>query len=109
MPINYAEQDSSSSSSSSRLSRSSNLRDLVEDTNFNIMKKRKEKYEYYKQKFDVALTLYNREIDNYNFINNFNTLVAPFVSEINKCEEVLRARNQQGTWTSNGKLAFWLR
>ncbi|CAG8547987.1 19427_t:CDS:2 [Cetraspora pellucida] len=110
MVTNHVEQGSSSSnfSSSSWLSHLNNLRNLVEDTNYDIIRKKKEKLEYYKQKFGVVLVLYEQEIDNYNFINNFNTLVALFVNEINKCKEILRARHQQNTWTLNEKLAFWL-
>ncbi|CAG8818149.1 22937_t:CDS:1, partial [Dentiscutata erythropus] len=33
-------------------SRLSSLRDLLEDTTFDVIGKRKEKYEFYKKKFD---------------------------------------------------------
>ncbi|CAG8792424.1 516_t:CDS:1, partial [Racocetra fulgida] len=60
------------------------------DTSFDVIKKRREKYQYYKNKFDIALALYDWEINNSNFINSFNTLVMPFLNEIGKCEEALR-------------------
>ncbi|CAG8635328.1 7347_t:CDS:2 [Racocetra persica] len=41
---------------------------------------------------------------------NFDTLVMPFLKEIDKYEEVLQSSHQQKTWTlDNSKLAFWLR
>ncbi|KAF0555591.1 hypothetical protein F8M41_016969 [Gigaspora margarita] len=56
-----------------------------------------------------TLTLYERELDNNNFITNFDTLIMPFLNEIDRCEEVLQTLYQQKTWTSNNKrLAFWL-
>ncbi|CAG8801985.1 6646_t:CDS:2, partial [Racocetra fulgida] len=64
-------------------------------TNFYLIKKRREKYDDYKKKFDTALSLYDREINNYNFINSFDTLVKPFLNEIGKCEEALQIRHQQ--------------
>jgi len=70
------------------------------------------KYEYLvdlREKFNSALQLYEQEIDNDNFVRNFEALMKPIIKEIDECEEVLQARNQQGTWQrKNGKLAFYL-
>ena len=61
----------------------------------------------YRRKFESALTLYQREIDNDNFVRNYEVLI---IKAVNECEEALQARSQQGTWgPKNGRLAFWLR
>ncbi|CAG8601360.1 13795_t:CDS:2, partial [Racocetra fulgida] len=57
----------------------------------------------------VAEELYEKEINNDNFIKNFDTLVGLFVKAVNECEEALQAHRQQGTQKSNNKkLDFWL-
>ncbi|CAG8816376.1 16068_t:CDS:2, partial [Racocetra fulgida] len=66
-------------------------------TEENKMSERQEKYTQYVKKFERALELYQREIDNDNFIKNFDTLVGPFIKAIGKCEEALQAHRQQGT------------
>ncbi|CAG8783263.1 3511_t:CDS:1, partial [Cetraspora pellucida] len=87
-----------------------NLQNILVETRHDIIEKRQEKYIYYKKKFEMALTLYEHELDNDKFIANFDTLVMFFLKEIDKCEEVLQSPHQQKTWTSdNSKLAFWLR
>ena len=74
------------------------------------MEERQEKYSQYEKKFEKALELYKREMDNDNFVKNFDTLLRPFIKAINECEDALQTRNQQGTQkSSNEKLAFWLR
>ncbi|CAG8604793.1 15169_t:CDS:2 [Cetraspora pellucida] len=77
--------------------------------NHNIMEERKEKYVRYKKKFDIALELYQREMNNDNFVNNFDVLITPLLREIEECETVLKAHKQQATWKSKRKLAAWLR
>ncbi|CAG8769504.1 19060_t:CDS:2, partial [Dentiscutata erythropus] len=90
-------------------SRSSNLQNTSIITHESKMEERKEKYTYYAKKFEKVLELYKREIDNDNFVKNFDTLVGPFVKAVGECEEALQARNQQGTQRlGNKKLAFWL-
>ncbi|CAG8794977.1 12406_t:CDS:1, partial [Cetraspora pellucida] len=84
-----------------------NPQNILVETHDNIIEKRQEKYINYKKKFEIALTLYERELDNDKFITNFDTLVMLFLKEIDKCEEVLQSLHQQKTWTSeNSKLAF---
>ncbi|CAG8551838.1 19422_t:CDS:2, partial [Racocetra fulgida] len=78
-------------------SNSSNLQNISVITQENQIEKRQEQYIYYAKKFEKALELYKREIDNDNFVKNFDTLVRPFVKAVGECEEVLQARNQQGT------------
>jgi hypothetical protein len=64
----------------------------------------------YKSKFESALMLYEREIDNDNFVRNYEALMRPIVKAVKECEEALQAYRQQGTWgPRNGMLAFWLR
>ncbi|CAG8686119.1 21499_t:CDS:2, partial [Cetraspora pellucida] len=58
--------------------------------NHNIMRKRREKYTYYKKKFNAALELYQQEMDNDNFIKNFNALMVSLLKEIEKCKAVLQ-------------------
>ncbi|CAG8510276.1 20962_t:CDS:1, partial [Dentiscutata erythropus] len=53
-----------------------------------------------------ALTLYEREIDNHNFINAFDNLIKLLVKEISECQDLLQANRQQKTWQKSGKLAF---
>ncbi|CAG8500009.1 4064_t:CDS:2, partial [Racocetra fulgida] len=70
---------------------------------------REEKYSQYIKKFKKALELYKREIDNDNFVKNFDKLVCLFVKAIDECEEALQSHTQQGTQRlSNKKLTFWL-
>jgi hypothetical protein len=58
---------------------------------------------------DTALTLYEREIDNDKFVQNFDVLMKPIVTAVDECEVALKAHEQQTTWGSKkGKLAFWL-
>ncbi|CAG8811204.1 19747_t:CDS:1, partial [Racocetra persica] len=76
--------------------------------NHNIMEKRREKYTYYKKKFNAALELYQQEMDNDNFVKNFDALMVPLLKEIEECEAALQAHKQQATWKSKGKLAIWL-
>ncbi|CAG8491896.1 12118_t:CDS:1 [Cetraspora pellucida] len=74
------------------------------------IKEREEIYTQYAKRFEKVLELYKKEMDNDNFIKNFDTLVGPFMKAIGECEEALQARKQQGTQrSSNKKLAFWLR
>ncbi|CAG8499294.1 6034_t:CDS:2 [Racocetra fulgida] len=75
---------------------SSDLQDEL-ITNHNIMEERREKYAYYKKKFNSALELYKQEIDNDNFMNNFDALMAPLLKEIEEYETVLQAYKQQAT------------
>ncbi|CAG8603886.1 5902_t:CDS:2, partial [Racocetra persica] len=83
---------------------SSNLQnELI--TNHNLMEERREKYTYYKKKFNIALELYNKEMDNNNFVNKFDELMKPLLKEIEECEKTLKAHKQQSTWQSKGKLA----
>ena len=91
---------------------SSSLSTLVE-TNRDVIEERRAKLAKYKENFDAALALYEREMDNDNFVSNFDALVTPFLKEVEGCEEALQARTQQSTWRSknrkNKKLALWLR
>ncbi|CAG8662498.1 11380_t:CDS:2, partial [Racocetra fulgida] len=48
--------------------------------------------------FDTALELYKQEMNNDNFVNNFDTLMAPLLKEIKECKKVLKAHKQQATW-----------
>ncbi|CAG8811005.1 21989_t:CDS:1, partial [Dentiscutata erythropus] len=84
---------------------SSNSRDFSEE-NYDVMKYRREKYAIYKKKFNTALELYEREINNDNFVNNFDKLMMPILKEIDDCESVLQSHKQQATWKTQGKLAF---
>ena len=64
----------------------------------------------YRKKFESALALYEREINNDNFVRNYEALMRPIIKAVNECEEALQARSQQGTWgPKSGRLAFWLR
>ncbi|CAG8455957.1 1214_t:CDS:2 [Gigaspora rosea] len=91
-------------------SRSGYLQNISIIAQENKIEERQENYTYYVKKFEKALELYKREIDNDNFIKNFNTLIRPFVKAVDECEEALQAHKQQGTQkSSNKKLAFWLR
>ncbi|CAG8478497.1 27991_t:CDS:10 [Gigaspora margarita] len=71
--------------------------------NISIMKERQEKYTYYTKKFEKALELYKREMDNDNFVKNFDTLVRPFVKSVEECEEALRAHKQQEKCSKPGE------
>ena len=65
---------------------------------------------YIENFFESALALYEREINNDNFVRNYEVLMRPIIKAVNECEEALQARSQQGTWgPKNGRLAFWLR
>ncbi|CAG8478843.1 28712_t:CDS:2 [Dentiscutata erythropus] len=75
----------------------------------NIIELRQEKLSHYKKTFDTALVLYEREMNNDKFIENFDTLMKPIVRAIDECVQVLNAHKQQSTTeSSNGKLSFWL-
>jgi hypothetical protein len=87
----------------------SNLRETLAKTNYDIMEEKQEKYAQYKKKFEAALRLYEREMDNNHFTDKFDALVGPFLKKIDECESVLRANKQQATWKPKGKLAMWLR
>ncbi|CAG8707269.1 1565_t:CDS:1, partial [Racocetra fulgida] len=65
--------------------------------NYDIMKYGREKYAIYKKKFDTALELYEREINNDNFVNNFDKLITPILKEFDDCESVLQSHKQQAT------------
>ncbi|CAG8590457.1 3938_t:CDS:2, partial [Racocetra fulgida] len=68
-------------------SRSGNSRSTSVIAGENKMNERQEKYAQYVKKFEKALELYQREMDNDNFIKNFDTLVGLFVKAIGECEE----------------------
>jgi hypothetical protein len=89
---------------------SENSRDISTIVFEKKMEERQEKYSQYEKKFEKALELYKREMDNDNFVKNFDILLRPFIKAVNECEDALQARKQQGTQkSSNEKLAFWLR
>ncbi|CAG8700281.1 12465_t:CDS:2, partial [Cetraspora pellucida] len=71
-------------------------------------RKKWDKLSKYKKVMDMTLVLYEREIDNNNFTDAFDKLMRPLAKEINECQEALQNCNQQRTWRSHGKLAFWL-
>lgn len=75
----------------------------------NVMEKRQERLAQYRKQFEAAMTLYEQEMDNDKFIENFDTLAKPFVKAVDECVEARRAHKQQGTWKTKGKLAFWMR
>ncbi|CAG8840215.1 1031_t:CDS:2, partial [Gigaspora margarita] len=75
----------------------------------NVIEERRENLSKYKKLMEMPLTLYEREIDNHNFVNAFNNLMKPLVKEISECQDSLQAHRQQKTWQKSGKLAFWLR
>ncbi|CAG8641639.1 6540_t:CDS:2, partial [Cetraspora pellucida] len=73
------------------------------------IEERQEKYSQYEKKFKKALELYKREMNNDNFVKNFDTLLRPFIKAVNGCEDALQTYKQQNTQkSSNEKLAFWL-
>ncbi|CAG8830243.1 191_t:CDS:2, partial [Cetraspora pellucida] len=47
-----------------------------------------------------------QEMDNDNFIKNFDALMVPLLKEIEECEAALQAHKQQAIWKSKGKLAI---
>ena len=60
----------------------------------------------YRRKFESALALYEREINNDNFVRNYEVLMRPIIKAVNECEEALQARSQQGAWgPKSGRLA----
>ena len=79
-------------------------------TQHDVMEKRWELVAEYEKKFKSAVELLKQEVDNDNFVNNFNTLARPLITAVDECEAALQARHQQSTWgPKKGKLAFWLR
>jgi hypothetical protein len=91
-------------------SASTNQQDIQMPTRIDVLAERRERLAVYKRKLDLALTLYEREIDNDGFVRNFEDLMRPILKAVNECEEALQARRQQHTWLQKiGKLAFWLR
>lgn len=90
---------------------STNCQDIIMTTEptENIFADRREYLAKLKTKFNSALKLYEQEIDNDNFVRNFEALMEPVIKEIDECEKALQARNQQNTWQrKSGKLAFYL-
>ena len=84
--------------------------ETLEHTGLDVLAERRQRLAVYRRKFEAALTLYEREIDNDNFVRNYDALVRPIVKAVDECEQALQARSQQGTWGPNsGSLAFWLR
>jgi hypothetical protein len=76
----------------------------------NLLEERWELLGEYEQKFQSAVALLKRELDNDGFVDNFKTLAKPLITAVDECEAALRTRRQQSTWGSkNGKLSFWLR
>ena len=89
-----------------------NCQDIIMTTESteNILADRREYLAKLKTKFDSALKLYEREIDNDNFVSNFEDLMKPVIKEIDKCEKALQTHSQQRTWQRKGKkLTFYLR
>jgi len=83
---------------------------MTTESTENILVNRREYLAKLKTKFDSALKLYEREIDNDNFVSNFEDLMKPVIKEIDECERALHTHNQQSTWQrKNRKLAFYLR
>jgi len=72
------------------------------------LERRREKLAQYRKLMDSALTLYEREIGNDKFVENFDGLMKPMVKAVGECEMALQAHKQQRTWTKDEKLAFWL-
>jgi glutamine synthetase type III len=82
---------------------------MITEATENILANRHEYLAKLKTKFDSALKLYEREIDNDNFVSNFEDLMKPIIKEIDGCEKALHSHNQQSTWQQrSGKLAFYL-
>jgi hypothetical protein len=91
-------------------SSTTNQQETLERARLDTLTERRQQLAVYRRLFDSALTLYEREINNDNFVRNYEALMRPIIKAVNECEEALRARNQQGTWgPKRGWLAFWLR
>lgn len=84
-------------------------RNILMQAEHDAMEKRSELVAKYEEKFKLAMKLLKREMNNENFVKNFNTLAKPLITAVDECETALQARHQQSTWGSKkGKLAFWL-
>ena len=79
-------------------SSTTNRQETLEHARLDTLTERRQQVAVYRRLFDSALMLYEREINNDNFVRNYEALMRPIIKAVNECEEALQAHNQQGTW-----------